>query len=57
MLNFEFCSPTKFVFGRGAEEKVGSLVKEAGGTRALIVYGGGRVVRSGLVDRLMVLLV
>ena len=53
MLNFEFCSPTKFVFGKGTEEKVGSLVKEAGGTRALIVYGGGSVVRSGLLDRVI----
>ena len=53
MLNFEFCSPTKFVFGRGAEEKVGSLVKEAGGTRALIVYGGGSVVRSGLLAQVI----
>ena len=53
MLNFEFCSPTKFVFGKGTEEKVGSLVKEAGGTRALIVYGGGSVVRSGLLSRVL----
>ena len=32
MINFEFCSPTKFVFGRGAEAKVGVLVKQFGGT-------------------------
>ena len=53
MLNFEFCSPTKFVFGLDTENKVGSLVKEAGGSRALVVYGGGSVVRSGLLSRVL----
>ena len=53
MLNFEFCSPTKFVFGKDTEAQVGRLVKEVGGTRALIVYGGGSVVRSGLLSRVM----
>jgi hypothetical protein len=28
MENFEFYSPTRFVFGRGVESKVGELVKE-----------------------------
>ena len=51
MLNFEFCSPTKFVFGKDTQMQVGSLVKEAGGTRALIVYGGGSVKRSGLLNQ------
>ena len=53
MLNFEFCSPTKFVFGRGSENQTGALVRQAGGTRALVVYGGGSVVRSGLLDRVL----
>ena len=41
MLNFEFCAPTKFVFGRDSQHKVGQRVREFGGSRALIVYGGG----------------
>ncbi len=53
MLNFEFCSPTKFVFGRGTQSRVGELVKEFGGTRALVVYGGGSVVRSGLLAQVL----
>ena len=53
MLNFEFCSPTKFVFGLDTENKVGALVKEAGGSSALVVYGGGSVVRSGLLSRVL----
>lgn len=53
MLNFEFCSPTKFVFGRDTQKQVGRLVREAGGTRALVVYGGGSVVRSGLLGQVL----
>jgi len=53
MLNFEFCSPTKFVFGRDTQNKVGALVKEFGGSRALVVYGGGSVVRSGLLAQVL----
>ena len=53
MLNFEFCSPTKFVFGRNTQEKVGALVKEFGGSRVLVVYGGGSVVRSGLLAQVL----
>ena len=53
MLNFEFCAPTKFVFGRDSQHKVGQLVREFGGSRALIVYGGGSVVRSGLLAQVI----
>ena len=51
MDNFTFYSPTKFVFGRDTENEAGSLVKSFGGTNVLIHYGGGSVVRSGLLDR------
>lgn len=51
MDNFTFWSPTKFVFGRDTESRAGSMIKEFGGRRALIVYGGGSVVKSGLLDR------
>ncbi|MBO7450536.1 MAG: iron-containing alcohol dehydrogenase [Clostridiales bacterium] len=51
MDNFTFYSPTKFVFGKGTESQAGALVKEFGGSKVLIHYGGGSVVRSGLLDR------
>ena len=51
MENFSFYSPTCFVFGKDSEEKTGSLVKRFGGSKVLIHYGGGSVVRSGLLDR------
>ncbi len=51
MNSFTFWSPTCFVFGRDTESKAGSLVKRFGGSRALIHYGGGSAVRSGLLGR------
>ena len=53
MTGFEFCSPTKFAFGRGAEAKVGQLVREFGGTRVLVHFGGGSVRRSGVFDKVV----
>ncbi len=51
MENFEFYSPTCFVFGKETENRAGEYVKRCGGTKVLIHYGGGSVVRSGLLDR------
>ncbi len=51
MDNFQFYSPTEFLFGRDTEAQTGALVKKYGGTRVLIHYGGGSVIRSGLLDR------
>lgn len=51
MNNFTFYSPTCFSFGKDAENNAGALVKRFGGAKVLIHYGGGSVVRSGLLDR------
>lgn len=51
MNNFTFYSPTYFAFGRDEEKNAGKLIKRFGGSRVLIHYGGGSVVRSGLLDR------
>ena len=48
MDNFEFYSPTRFVFGRGAEEKTGMLVRKHGGTKVLLHFGGGSVKANGV---------
>lgn len=50
MNDFSFYSPTKFVFGRGAEAQVGVLVRAFGGTKALLHFGGGSVKRNGVYD-------
>ena len=52
MNNFQFYSPTEFVFGRGAENEAGAYVKKHGGTKVLLHYGGGSAVRSGLLSRI-----
>jgi len=51
MYNFEFYTPTKVVFGRGAEDQVGELVRQQGARKVLIHYGGQSAVRSGLIGR------
>lgn len=51
MDNFTFYSPTYFAFGKGTENDAGKYVKKFGGSKALIVYGGGSAVKSGLLDR------
>lgn len=52
MNNFTFYSPTYFVFGKCEEDNTGKYVKRFGGKKVLIHYGGGSVVRSGLLARI-----
>lgn len=51
MINFDYCVPTRVIFGRGTEETVGSIIKEYGFHKIMIHYGGGSVKRSGLLER------
>ncbi|WP_449290538.1 iron-containing alcohol dehydrogenase [Oscillibacter ruminantium] len=50
MENFTFYSPTLFAFGDGEERRVGELTRRFGGTKALLVTGGGSVKRNGAYD-------
>lgn len=54
MKNFEFVSPTKIYFGSGKENDVGSILKEFGANRVLIVIGKNSVIKSGLLERVVV---
>ena len=51
MFDFKYYTPTKVLFGKNTEEKVADLIKEFGGKKVLIHYGGGSVIRSGLMKR------
>lgn len=51
MNNFTYYTPTKVFFGRDEERRVGDIVKSYGATKVLVLYGGGSVKRSGLLDR------
>jgi hypothetical protein len=50
MENFEFRNPTKIVFGRGAEDKVGAEAAAAA-KKILLHYGSGSIKKTGLFDR------
>lgn len=50
MNDFRFFIPTEVVFGKNAEEKAGEVAAKYG-KRALLVYGKGSAVKSGLIDR------
>ncbi len=52
MNNFNFYSPTFFVFGKQRENEIGKYVNRFGGTRVLIHYGGGSIIKSGLLDKI-----
>ena len=52
MDNFTFFAPTYFAFGKDTENEAGKLVRQFGGSRVLIHYGGGSAIRSGLMDRI-----
>ena len=54
--DFNFYAPTRVVFGRQSEEQLPALIKQYGGTRVLIHYGGGSARRSGLLDHVYILL-
>lgn len=53
MLNFNFCAPTEFVFGKNTEFKTGSLIRKFGGQKVLVMYGGKSAKESGLLDKVL----
>ncbi len=53
MENFTYCTPTKYVFGRDAESHAAEELKNINIGRVLVVYGGGSVIRSGLLARVI----
>ncbi len=53
MDNFTYCSPTRYIFGTDTESQAGTQLKFAVCHNVLVVYGGGSVCRSGLLDRVL----
>ena len=56
MKDFNFYAPTRVVFGRQSEEQLPQLMRQYGGTKVLILYGGGSARRSGLLDKVEIML-
>ena len=50
MLNFEFYSPTRLVFGKGTLDQVGTQIAPLA-KKVLVHYGSERVVKDGLLKR------
>lgn len=53
MENFNFYSPTEFVFGKERENECGKYVKKHGGSKVLLHYGSSSAKKSGLLDRVI----
>lgn len=54
MNNFEYFNPTRLVFGKEEEKRIGELLraKVPAMSAVLVVYGGGSAQRSGLLERI-----
>ncbi|MCL2362194.1 MAG: iron-containing alcohol dehydrogenase [Defluviitaleaceae bacterium] len=52
MQGFTYFTPTEIVFGPGVESQTAAMVKKHGGTKVLIVYGTGSVIKSGLLEKI-----
>ena len=50
-MSIGYYAPTKVVFGAGAENNVGEMLREFGASRVLVHFGSGSVKRTGLLDR------
>lgn len=51
MDNFTFYAPTYFDFGKDTEGHVADLIRQYGGTKVLLHYGGGSIKKNGLYQR------
>lgn len=52
MINFTFCTPTEYIFGRDVELKVGDFSAKYLGSKILIVSGGKSAEQSGLLPKI-----
>ncbi len=50
MLNFDFYSPARILFGRDMEKQIGELLKPHA-RKVLLHYGGGSIRKSGCTTR------
>ena len=55
MVNFDYCTPTRLVFGKGVIEKLPAIMSPLG-KKILLVYGGGSIKKTGLYDKVLELL-
>ncbi|MBR6072152.1 MAG: iron-containing alcohol dehydrogenase [Acholeplasmatales bacterium] len=56
MNNFNYYTPTKVFFGEGRVNEIGDILKSYNINNILIVYGGGSIVKIGLLSKVIELL-
>lgn len=52
MNNFNFYSPTEFIFGKDTQKETGKILARYGAVKVLLVYGGGSAEKSGLISQI-----
>ena len=55
MQSFDYCTPTRLIFGKDSIEKLPQVLKPLG-KRVLLTYGGGSIRKIGLYDKVKALL-
>jgi alcohol dehydrogenase YqhD (iron-dependent ADH family) len=53
MHNFEYCNPTRLVFGRGTIQRIGPMIASDGIHKVLLVAGGGSIRENGVYQAVM----
>ena len=48
MRSFEYCTPTKVIFGKDTHLKIGEILKDYNCHKILIHYGGKSAVKSAM---------
>lgn len=52
MDNFNFCSPTEFIFGRDTQRHAGTALASRGASKVMIVFGSDRIRTNGLLQQI-----
>ena len=55
MQNFDYCTPTRLIFGKGIVEQLPQVMAQFG-KKVLLTYGGGSIKKIGLYQKVMELL-
>ena len=55
MQKFDYCTPTRLIFGQGVVEKLPEVMSQYG-KKILLTYGGGSIKKIGLYDKVKELL-
>ena len=55
MQNFDYCTPTRLLFGKGVIEKLPEVIASVG-RKVLLTYGGGSIKKIGLYQKVLELL-